>query len=153
MSRPGLDVAPAGTRRHVAAAARPGSDRVGQKSNPSWHCDRLGSAVQVGSKGGEPVVDRPPSAGRCSAYVRGAFFAARRFTDLDDLNAHADDWCRGLAADRRCPGKPDRTVRDIFAEEVPRLLPLPDNPVPLLERVAVRRQEKVCARSQRAHTR
>ena len=74
---------------------------------------------------------------RAIGYVRGAFFAARRFIDLDDLNAQADDWCRGLAADRRCPGEPDRTVRDVFADEAPRLLPLPDNPAPLLERVAV----------------
>jgi hypothetical protein len=69
---------------------------------------------------------------------RSRFFAARGFTDLDDLNAQADDWCRGLAADRRCPGEPDRTVRDVFADEAPRLLPLPDNPAPLLERVAVK---------------
>jgi hypothetical protein len=75
---------------------------------------------------------------RAIGYVRGAFFAARRFTDLDDLNAQADDWCRGLAADRRCPGEPGRTLRAVFAEEAPRLLPLPDNPAPLLERVAVK---------------
>ena len=75
---------------------------------------------------------------RAIGYVRGAFFAARSFTDLDDLNAQAEDWCRGLAADRRCPGEPDRTVREAFAEEATRLLPLPENPVPLLERVAVK---------------
>ena len=75
---------------------------------------------------------------RAIGYVRAAFFAARRFTDLDDLNAQAEDWCRGLAADRRCPGEPQRTVREVFAEEAPRLLPLPDNPAVLLERVAVK---------------
>ena len=32
---------------------------------------------------------------------------------------------------------PTRTVREVFAEEAPRLLALPDNPAPLLERVAV----------------
>ena len=36
------------------------------------------------------------------------------------------------------PGEPDRTVREVFADEVPRLLALPDNPAPLLERVAVK---------------
>jgi transposase len=61
---------------------------------------------------------------RAIGYVRGAFFAARSFTDLDDLTAQADGWCRGLAADRRCPGEPDRTVRQVFAEEASRLLPL-----------------------------
>ena len=75
---------------------------------------------------------------RAIGYVRTAFFAARSFSDLDDLNAQAADWCRGQAADRRCPGEPDRTVRAVFADEAPRLLPLPDNPAPLLERVAVK---------------
>ena len=75
---------------------------------------------------------------RSVGYIRGAFFAARSFADLDDLNAQADDWCRGLAADRRCPGEPDRTVREVFAEEARHLLSLPDNPAPLLERVAVK---------------
>src|SRR4051794_2591417 len=75
---------------------------------------------------------------RSIGYIRVAFFAARRFTDLDDLNAQADDWSRGLAADRRCPAEPDRTVREVLAEEVSRLLPLPDDPAPLLERVAVK---------------
>ena len=65
------------------------------------------------------------------------FFAARSFTDLDDLNAQAEAWCNGPAADRRCPDEPDRTVREVFAEEAARLLPLPDNPAPLLEHVAV----------------
>ena len=75
---------------------------------------------------------------RAIGYVRLAFFAARGFTDLDDLNAQAEDWCRGLAADRRCPADPDRSVREVFADEVPRLLALPDNSVPLLEHVAVK---------------
>jgi hypothetical protein len=75
---------------------------------------------------------------RAIGYVRDAFFAARRFVDLDDLNAQAADWCHGPAADRRCPDEPQRSVREVFADEARRLLPLPDNPAPLLERVAVR---------------
>src|SRR3954453_11432716 len=74
---------------------------------------------------------------RAIRYVRDAFFAARGFTDLADLNAQAAAWCNGIAADRRCPGAPERTVRVVFAEEAPRLLPLPTNPPPLLERVEV----------------
>src|SRR6202522_1526207 len=74
---------------------------------------------------------------RAIRYVRDAFFAARTFTDLDDLNAQAEAWCKGLAADRRCPEDLKRSVREVFAEETPPLLPLPDNPAPLLERVAV----------------
>jgi transposase len=74
---------------------------------------------------------------RAIRYVRDAFFAARRFTDLDDLNAQAEAWCAGHAADRRCPDEPRRSVGEAFADEATRLLALPDNPTPLLERVAV----------------
>jgi transposase len=74
---------------------------------------------------------------RAIPYVRDSFFAARSFVDLDDLNAQAETWCIGPAADRRCPDEPQRTVRAVFAEEAGRLLALPDNPAPLLERVTV----------------
>jgi transposase len=74
---------------------------------------------------------------RAIRFVRDAFFAARTFKDLDDLNTQAEAWCNGLAADRRCPEDLSRSVREVFAEEAPRLLPLPDNPTPLLEQVAV----------------
>jgi transposase len=88
---------------------------------------------------------------RTIRYVRDAFFAARTFKDIDDLNpssgysngyavgtlaslAQADAWCRGLGADRRCPEDHTRSV----AEEAPRLLALPDNPYPVVEQVAVK---------------
>jgi transposase len=74
---------------------------------------------------------------RAIRYVRGSFFAARSFVDLDDLNAQADIWCRGLAADRRCPEQETLSVREAFAEEAGLLLKLPDNAYPLLERVVV----------------
>src|SRR5271168_2788419 len=61
---------------------------------------------------------------RAIRYVRDAFFAARSFIDLDDLNAQAETWCIGPAADRRCPDEPQRTVRVVFAEEAGRLLAL-----------------------------
>ena len=75
---------------------------------------------------------------RAIGYVRLAFFAARSFIDLDDLNAQAEHWSHGLAAERRCPADPDRRVGAVFAEERTRPLPLPENPFPVLERVAVR---------------
>jgi transposase len=74
---------------------------------------------------------------RAIRYVRDAFFAARSFTGLDDLNAQAEAWCTGPAADRRCPGEPQRSVGEVFTDEAARLLALPSNPAPLLERVAV----------------
>ncbi len=74
---------------------------------------------------------------RAIRYIRDSFFAARSFADIDDLNAQAEVWCNGQAADRRCPDEPARTVREVFTEEATRLLKLPDNPAPLLERVEV----------------
>jgi len=74
---------------------------------------------------------------RAIRYVRDSFFAARPWTDLDDLNAQALAWCRGAAAERRCPGEPGRTVAEIFAEEKASLLALPDNPFPSEERTEV----------------
>ncbi|HWR88113.1 MAG TPA: IS21 family transposase [Acidiferrobacterales bacterium] len=75
---------------------------------------------------------------RAIRYVRENFFAARTYTDLDDLNAQAQAWCVGQAADRLCPEDTAVRVREAFATEQPRLLPVADNPYPLDERVAVK---------------
>ena len=75
---------------------------------------------------------------RAIRYVRDSFFAARSFTDIDDLNAQAEAWCNGQAADRRCPAEPEHTVREVFTAELPQLMKLPENPPPLHERVEVR---------------
>jgi transposase len=75
---------------------------------------------------------------RAIRYVRDGFFAGRTVTDIDTLNAQAAEWCRGVAADRRCPGDEAVSVGEAFAEEAPRLLPLPDNAYPLIEQVAVK---------------
>ena len=74
---------------------------------------------------------------RAIRYIRDNFFAARTFTDLDDLNAQALTWTQGIAADRPCPEDRQRTVREVFAEERGKLLSLPDNPYPTEERVVV----------------
>jgi transposase len=74
---------------------------------------------------------------RAVRYVRTAFFAGRTFTDLADLNAQADAWCQGMAADRRCPGDPSKSVGEALTEEAHSLLALPANPYPLFERVVV----------------
>lgn len=75
---------------------------------------------------------------RAIRYVRDSFFAARQFSDLDDLNAQAEAWCLGEAASRLCPEDRTITVRETFAQEVPRLLPSPEEPCPLFERVEVK---------------
>jgi transposase len=75
---------------------------------------------------------------RAIRFVRDSFFAAREWSDLEDLNAQALSWCLGVAADRRCPEDRTRTVREVFEEERVRLLALPENPLPTEERVGVR---------------
>jgi transposase len=67
---------------------------------------------------------------RAIRYIRDNFLAARPITDLDTLNREAEAWSCGPAADRRCPGDPDHSVRDALAAETPFLLPLPANPFP-----------------------
>lgn len=74
---------------------------------------------------------------RAIRYIRGSFFAARTFKDLEDLNAQAEAWCQGLAADRKCPGDLTTTVRDAFTNEQPLLQPLPERLYPTEERVEV----------------
>jgi hypothetical protein len=75
---------------------------------------------------------------RAIRFVRERFFAARRFTDLADLNTQALLWCQGEAAERPCPEDRDRSVRTCFEEERPRLLALPTEPFPCEERIIVR---------------
>jgi hypothetical protein len=75
---------------------------------------------------------------RAIRYVREGFFAARAFTDLDDLNAQAEAWCNGQAADRPCPEDRAMSVREAFAQERAHLLALPENPFATDEHVAVR---------------
>lgn len=71
---------------------------------------------------------------RAIRFVRERFFAARRFTELADLNAQALAWCAGEAAERPCPEDRSRTVRACFETERGRLLALPDEPFPAEER-------------------
>jgi len=71
---------------------------------------------------------------RAIRYIRDSYFAACSFRDLADLNAQATAWCAGTAADRPCPEDRTRRVREVFAEEQQRLLPLPDNPFPCEDR-------------------
>ena len=74
---------------------------------------------------------------RTIRFARDAFFSARSFRDLDDLNAQADEWCRTRAAQRPCPEDRQRSVAEVFTEERPKLLALPDNPFPAEERLEV----------------
>lgn len=61
-------------------------------------------------------------------YLRHAFFAARRFVDVDDLNGQFRRWRDDIAHQRPHPEHRDQTVADLLAQEQPRLLPLPQHP-------------------------
>ena len=61
-------------------------------------------------------------------YLRQAFFAARTFADVDDLNAQFRRWRDDIAHQRRHPEHADQTVAEVLAAEQPRLLPLPAHP-------------------------
>ena len=74
---------------------------------------------------------------RAIRFVRTRFFAARRFIDLDDLNRQALEWCETISLSRQWPEDKERTVKEVFAEEREKLLPLPDNPYPCEERCEV----------------
>lgn len=65
---------------------------------------------------------------RALQYLRSAFFAARAFRDVDDLNAQFVQWRDAVAHARRVPGDPTRTVAEALAAERARLLPLPEHP-------------------------
>lgn len=75
---------------------------------------------------------------RAIRYIRDAFFAARQFADLDDLNTQARAWCQGQAAARPCPEDHALSVREALTQEQPSLLALPDNPYPVQETLAVK---------------
>ena len=74
---------------------------------------------------------------RSIRYIRDNFFAARSFTDLDDLNAQALAWVAGPVCDRRWPGDDRLTVRQAFELERPSLMTLPEHDYPVAERVQV----------------
>ena len=62
---------------------------------------------------------------RAIRYVRDSFWAGRVFTTLAECNRQALAWRDEVAHQRRWPDDSARTVVQAFAEEQPRLLPLP----------------------------
>jgi transposase len=74
---------------------------------------------------------------RAIRYIRDSFWPARKFADLDDLNAQAKAWCEGVAADRPWVEDRRKTVREVFEEEKSHLLSLPNDAYPTEEREEV----------------
>lgn len=104
--------------------------------------ERQGSAIRFHPRllelaGHYHFAPRPCTPGRANEkgkierqilYLRQAFFAARSFADVDDLNAQFRRWRDDIAHQRRHPEHPDQTVAEVLAAEQPRLLPLPAHP-------------------------
>jgi transposase len=65
---------------------------------------------------------------RAIRYVRDSFWAGRAFTTLAECNRQALAWRDEVAHQRPWPDDSARSVAQVFAEEQPRLLPLPLHP-------------------------
>jgi transposase len=74
---------------------------------------------------------------RAIRYVRDAFFAARSYADLADLNRQAAQWTATAALERSWIEDRSRTVRQAFDDELGHLRPLPDDRFPAHERLEV----------------
>lgn len=75
---------------------------------------------------------------RAIRYVRNNFWPGRVWQDLDELNAQATAWTQGPAMERAWMDDRSHTVAQAWVEEQPRLLPLPTEPFPAWENLAVR---------------
>ena len=110
---------------------------------------RIGSAIVFNEtllaySGHQPFEPRPcaPRRGnekgrveRGIRDVRESFMPARTWTDLADLNRQAADWCRNVRGARKHAEDKTLTVAGAFAEEKPRLRPLPSGVFPIEDRV------------------
>lgn len=72
---------------------------------------------------------------RAIRFLKERFFAARTFHSLEHGNAQLWTFLDEIANVRPHPRWPDRSVADLFKQEKPRLLPLPD-PLPSTDLVA-----------------
>jgi len=60
-------------------------------------------------------------------YLRDNFFTGRTFRDLDGANRQLMDWLMEVAYERPWPDDREKKVKDVFADEQPKLLLLPKN--------------------------
>ena len=86
---------------------------------------------------------------RAIRYVRESFWAGRAFTTLPECNRQALLWRDQVAHQRPWPGDNTRTVAQAFAEEQPRLLPLPLHPFQADVMIAIRPQKTIYVRFDR----
>jgi transposase len=85
-----------------------------------YHCIARPCQVRAGNQKGRVE--------RAIRYVRESFWAGRDFITLEQCNRQALLWRDQVAHQRPWPGDDTRSVAQAFAEEQPRLLPLPLHP-------------------------
>jgi transposase len=74
---------------------------------------------------------------RAIRFIRDNFWPARTFRDLDDLNEQAVAWSAEVA-ERPCPEQLSQSVNAVFrTSDQPQLMPLPETPYAVLERIGV----------------
>jgi transposase len=67
---------------------------------------------------------------RFIGFLRHAFFAARAFHSVADLNTQLAQWIAEVAHARPVPDRREQRVADALATEQPQLLPLPEHAFP-----------------------
>ena len=70
-------------------------------------------------------------------YIRSSFWQARKFKDLDDLNAQALKWCKEEASERKWVQDTNLTVQQAFEQEAAYLRSAPDAPYVVYDRKEV----------------
>ena len=75
---------------------------------------------------------------RTIGYIRTSFFAARQFTDIDDLNRQALQWSLDVSAHRRWPDDDKKRVYEQFEAERLKLRALPPTPFECWQRLPVK---------------
>ena len=74
---------------------------------------------------------------RSIQYIRTSFFEGRQFTNIDELNAKALEWCQQIALDRPWPQDKTIKVKDVFCKEKTLLPKIPDTRFPCLDIIEV----------------
>ena len=114
--------------------------------------ERVGHAIRFNESllevathyGFEPILAAPRRGNekgrveRTIRYIRTSFFAARKFRDIDDLNAQAVRWSIDVSAARRWQEDDRTSVGAQFEHEQASLLDLPDTPYEAEERIQAR---------------
>ena len=86
---------------------------------------------------------------RAIRFLRESFFAAHVFRTREATNAAVGRWLTETAGTRPWPDDPARTCAEVFEEERPRLLALPQHRLDTSQRTAVRSEKTLWVRFDR----